>query len=1762
MKLFKCLLFTLFIFKTTFSQTVVFHENMETVDSLSSNGNPPWFSNSAYSTSGNFSIRDTVAQSDSSYLTSTTFSTIGNTFVILSFNHICKLSFADGGTVEVSSNNGATWTQLLAAQYLGASTTFPSNNKFSSATYVPVWLPANDTILPSSSWWRAESFDISTLVGNTSQAKIRFKIKDGNNNGNSRNYGWLLDDVNVLASPSELFPPTITFNNPVYQGNIYSLGPFTISATITDNSGIQSATLYYTLNGGSQQTLAMSNTGGNNYAAIIPMASDSDIICYYVQAVDASPAANVGRLPSASCNSFTVSSGITFPFTDNFDGVNNLWTAVNAGGSSWELGLPAFGTTNSVHSAPNAWDIDLNAAYLDNTTAYLISPVFDFSSAFQPILSFWHNWNNETNWDGLRVDYSTNNGTSWLILGAFNDLNGVNWYNEANLNSSSQPGWSGNSTTLFGGWVQSSYNLSFLTGTIGAVRFRFVFTSDASVTRDGHSIDDFSISVPLANDAALDAIIAPNIASSIGDTVTVSVRIKNFGSNTLNSIPVSYNDGTQTTTETWSGTLSSGSSATYTFTTPFVVPSGVYNLCAWTSLAGDSQTANDSLCRQQLGISSISLPYTDNFEGINLWTDSSGVGSNWQLGFPSYGLTTGTHSGLNSWDVNLTTAYTDNARCYLTSPPFDFTGAINTKLKFWHRWNCEINFDGTRIEYTADNGLTWNTLGTFGDANATNWYNNPSLSTNGLPAWNGQSSGWVESRYSLSILNGAGNQVRFRLVFVSDGSVIQDGYSIDDFSLTLPSNLDAAIVSINNLLPTYNTSDTAQVSATVMNEGLDTLTAFDVVYTVNGSPTIYNWTGVLFPGDTTTIALQSFVVPGGQFNFCTYTSLIGDGDNTNDTICTSSFSTLVLSLPYFDSFDSINVWTDSSALGTNWQLGLPAFGVTNSTHSGANAWDVNLITAYADNALSYLTSPRFDFTSATNIKLSFWQNRNSEATWDGTRLEYSVNGGLSWILLGTVNDPNAINWYTDAQLNSSGLPAWEGNSSGWVRSQYNLAILNNAGPNVRFRFVFTSDGSIVTDGFSIDDFQLINPPQLDAAVISINNLAQVYSVGGTVAPNVTVGNRGGDTLTQFNIVYTVNGSPTTYNWTGTILPGANATVTLPTFVVPAGVFGFCAYTSLVGDGDHSNDTICRSSAGIQTFTLPYFTDFESTNHFYNPTNLAGTSDWEYGTPTSVIINSAYSPVNAWKTNLNGQYAANDDDYLYSPLFNFSGAYDVQLKFRHWYATATNDGGRLEYSTNSGASWAILGSVLDTNAANWYTNASLFGSGIPAWELNSNGYILSSYNLVAVGLDNYTGGLVQFRYNFKSTAINFSDGWAIDNFELAVNASPFDMKPITINNVNTPFNLPSNQTVTANITNRGITPINNVIASLYIDGTPVAIDTILFSPAINYGQVYTHAFSQQWNSTSGQHTVCVITAYPNGVQDSVVANDTLCLPVNISEYVLVDGANPNYCNDFDSGLPQYASMNPYTYDAGNSDFVVGTPAKAIINAAYSGANCWVTKLSGNYSDGDSSAFFTPIFGVDTVDCYEISFWHNFKTENIADGGTVEYSSDNGLTWNLIGFAGETDWYNANIIAGVYGPNKKGWSGNSNGWIYAVHNMKFTQASNVIFRFRFGSNFQINDEGWAIDNFCLKKVGPCVVGINEVKFDQAISIYPNPISEIFNVEVRDQKFNVSVFNALGELIYSSTDNKNSCSISARNWSNGVYTVKVQTDNNTYLDKIVKQ
>ncbi|MFM7216474.1 MAG: PKD domain-containing protein [Bacteroidota bacterium] len=200
-----------------------------------------------------------------------------------------------------------------------------------------------------------------------------------------------------------------------------------------------------------------------------------------------------------------------------------------------------------------------------------------------------------------------------------------------------------------------------------------------------------------------------------------------------------------------------------------------------------------------------SFPYAESFEsGPAGWT-TGGTVSDWALGSPTKPTINSAGDGLSCWiSGGLTSSqYNPSQRSWLQSPCFDFTTLVNPEIRFLIFWETEYQYDGGNLQYSIDNGVTWQTLGSASSdaCEAGNWYDIASITNlSGLASptagWSGTiqpssgscrggngSGGWVTAFYCLRSLAGLPS-VTFRFTFGSGTTCNSyDGLAIDLFRI-------------------------------------------------------------------------------------------------------------------------------------------------------------------------------------------------------------------------------------------------------------------------------------------------------------------------------------------------------------------------------------------------------------------------------------------------------------------------------------------------------------------------------------------------------------------------------------------------------------------------------------------------------------------------------------------------------------------------------------------------------------------------------------------------------------------------------------------------------------------------------------------------------------------------------------------------------------------------------------------------------------------
>jgi len=265
----------------------------------------------------------------------------------------------------------------------------------------------------------------------------------------------------------------------------------------------------------------------------------------------------------------------------------------------------------------------------------------------------------------------------------------------------------------------------------------------------------------------------------------------------------------------------------------------------------------------------------------------------------------------------------------------------------------------------------------------------------------------------------------------------------------------------------------------VKNNGLNPITTVNVAYSVDGGTTHnYIWNGNLASEAITTIDLNTINIDLGFHSLNVEASIIDDAFPNNNKALVSFYANgngVSEQVNTFESAEDELITFNAGAGVSMWERGVPTGALLNTATSGTSVYATNLDGNHPDETKSYLISQCYDLSVIINPILKFNMAFIIEPDWDLTYVEYTLDQGSTWSLLGSSADPN---WYNSSRIDGDGLGEncyncvggqWTGTNATMTPYSYDLAPLSTES-NVIFRFVFHSDQAVNDEGVILDDF--------------------------------------------------------------------------------------------------------------------------------------------------------------------------------------------------------------------------------------------------------------------------------------------------------------------------------------------------------------------------------------------------------------------------------------------------------------------------------------------------------------------------------------------------------------------------------------------------------------------------------------------------------------------------------------------------------------------
>jgi hypothetical protein len=150
-----------------------------------------------------------------------------------------------------------------------------------------------------------------------------------------------------------------------------------------------------------------------------------------------------------------------------------------------------------------------------------------------------------------------------------------------------------------------------------------------------------------------------------------------------------------------------------------------------------------------------------------------------------------------------------------------------------------------------------------------------------------------------------------------------------------------------------------------------------------------------------------------------------------------------------------------------------------------------------------------------------------------------------------------------------------------------------------------------------------------------------------------------------------------------------------------------------------------------------------------------------------------------------------------------------------------------------------------------------------------------------------------------------------------------------------------------------------------------------------------------------------------------------------------------------------------------------PNGSIIDHAYSGMRSNITKFT-NTRETKQLEITSQCFDFTNIKkpYIELKIYSDATLNN--EGAVLQYKSDGDAGWETIGSLNSgVNWYTSKTISSSPGNQTSGWSGRTNGWVQARHNLdSLSGKSNIIFRMVYGeSATAISGDGFAFDDVLI-------------------------------------------------------------------------------------------
>ncbi|WP_452225622.1 VPS10 domain-containing protein [Lacinutrix chionoecetis] len=488
-----------------------------------------------------------------------------------------------------------------------------------------------------------------------------------------------------------------------------------------------------------------------------------------------------------------------------------------------------------------------------------------------------------------------------------------------------------------------------------------------------------------------------------------------------------------------------------------------------------------------------------------------------------------------------------------------------------------------------------------------------------------------------------------------------------------------------------------------------------------------------------------------------------------------------------------------------------------------------------------------------------------------------------------------------------------------------------------------------------------------------------------------------------------------------------------------------------------------------------------------------------------------------------------------------------------YVTTSGTNGQVFKSTDGGLNFTSISNGLPNVTKNIIKHQNLhsknplfLGTSLGVYRYDDDTLVWELFNN---DLPNVTVTDIEINiFDNKITAATYGRGvWqSVIPTELA----PTDLKLVTLSGIGTAIECNASITPQVEISNNGLSTITSADITYTVDGVDTVFNwtgtlaseasTTVTLPQINLAKG-THTFKASVNTTNDAYSI------NNTSETKTILANALATVEVVNTFETVDDA---LLVSDEGGTTQYWQR--------------GIPSGAVLNDTTNPSNqVYGTNLVGEYGNNIKSYLVTECYDLTSLTSPIIEFDMAYQLETNWDVVYMEYSTDQGLNWTVLGTAQDPNWYNSDTVPGNNCYNCPGaqWTGqNLNLSTYSYDLSAFTAETAMMFRFVFQSDQSVTEEGAIIDNLVVTQNA---LSVEEFNID-GFAVYPNPSNGLFNIKTKTpQTFNFDIYDVTGKLILQqknikTTNNQHKINISE--YASGVYFLNIYNKNSKLTKKLM--